>query len=356
MPEFVSLVVMLMIITYVMVCMKTLLLQGYGCSIRVKDTRLIFSQGTHAFSKEREIIETSVRACGFDKVIIQGDGYVSTKALQLLAENNIGVVMLNKRGKLFSYFNQISSSEPLIRQKQYDTFRDEVKADKLRKWVVSQRIESQIQLFKELRVDEKKIKKMENAFSHLPSAKGSRQIMKVEDDIGRIYYSTFSKLFKPELGFTTRNSLRNFRPKGASDVINSLLNYGFGILYGEVTKQLNVLGLDCFVGFYHRNEFSRLALVYDMIEPFRHLVERSVYDNQDQIRKKDYVFSVKGVVILSRDLKKKYIDCLDGILNRKRLYKGIHGVKRIKDNLQNMKESTIIKMKCYELKESLGVD
>ena len=37
--------------------MKSLFLQGYGSSIKVKDTRLIFTQGTHAFSKEREIIE-----------------------------------------------------------------------------------------------------------------------------------------------------------------------------------------------------------------------------------------------------------------------------------------------------------
>ena len=264
--------------------------------------------------------------------------------------------MLDKRGNLFSYFNEISSSEPLIRQRQYDAFRDEEKADELRKWVVSQRIVSQIELFKELRVDEKKVREMENIFLHLQYAKGSRQIMRVEDDIGRMYYHTFSMLFKPELGFSTRNSLRNFRPNNASDVINSLLNYGFGILYGEVTKHLNGLGLDCFVGFYHMPNRSHLPLVYDMIEPHRHLVERSVYDIQDQIRKKDYVFSVKGIVVLSRDLKKKYVDLLSNILERKRLYKGIHGVKRIKDNLQNMKESTIIKMKCFELKESLGVD
>ncbi|NMJ87551.1 MAG: CRISPR-associated endonuclease Cas1, partial [Thaumarchaeota archaeon] len=222
--------------------MKSLLLSGYGCSIKVKDTRLVFSQGTQVFSKEREIIETSVRACNFDKVIIQGKGYVSTEALQALAENNISVVMLDKRGKLFSYFNEISNSEPLIRQRQYDCFRDEEKADTLRKWIVSERIISQIQLFKELSVDSKIITKMKSSFSHLQYAKGSRQIMKVEDDIGRIYYHTFSNLFKPELGFTTSNSLRNFRPKDASDVINSLLNYGFGVLYGEVTKQLNILG------------------------------------------------------------------------------------------------------------------
>lgn len=87
--------------------MKSLFLQGYGSSIRVKDTRLIFTQGTHVFSKEREVSEYPARACHFDKVIIQGDGYVSTKALQYLAEVNINVVMLDRAGKLFSYFHQV---------------------------------------------------------------------------------------------------------------------------------------------------------------------------------------------------------------------------------------------------------
>jgi CRISPR/Cas system-associated endonuclease Cas1 len=35
---------------------------------------------------------------------------------------------------------------------------------------------------------------------------------------------------------------------------------------------------------------SRLALVYDMIEPFRHLVDRAVFEVQDGIRQKDWVF------------------------------------------------------------------
>ena len=59
---------------------------------------------------------------------------------------------------------------------------------------------------------------------------------------------------------------------------------------------------------------------------------------------------------LSRELKKRYIDCLSSILDRKRLYKASSGIRRSKDDLQNIKESTIIKMKCFELKESLGVD
>lgn len=64
---------------------------------------------------------------------------------------NINVVMLGKRGKLYSYFHQIGgNNEPLIRQMQYHTFRDEAKLEYLRKRIVSQKIESQIQLFKEL--------------------------------------------------------------------------------------------------------------------------------------------------------------------------------------------------------------
>ncbi|MGI0102621.1 MAG: CRISPR-associated endonuclease Cas1, partial [Nitrosotalea sp.] len=321
--------------------MKSLFLHGYGLSIKVKNTRMIFSQGIDPFSKKREVLELPSSACPFDKVIIQGNGFVSTEALQRLSESNINVVMLDKRGKLYSYFHKIGGHQPLIRQNQYDTFRDPKKLEFLRKWIVSQKIESQIQLFKEFVTEPKrfyseynkawqicnnqrssmnysrkvkpevkeKIRKaisiMENHYSKLDYAKDLRHIIKVESDVAKLYYPTFSELIDPELRFHSRNNPRTFRPKDASDVINGLLNYGFSILYAEVTKQLNTLGLDCYVGFYHRNHESHLALVYDMIEPFRHLIDRSVFEIQDQIRRKDYAFSRDGIVVLSDELKIK---------------------------------------------------
>jgi CRISPR-associated protein Cas1 len=85
-----------------------------------------------------------------------------------------------------------------------------------------------------------------------------------------------------------------------------LLNYGFGILYAEVAKQLNALGLDCYYGFYHRNHESHLALVYDMIEPFRNLVDTSILEIQNVIRKKDYLFMRQGIIVISNELKDQY--------------------------------------------------
>ena len=122
--------------------MKSLFLYGYGLSIKVKDTRMVFSQGISAFTPKQEPLELPVSKCSFDKVIIQGKGFVSTEALERLAESNINVIMLDKRGKLYSYFHQIGGHEPLVRQKQYQSFADETKLEHLRKWVISEKIQS----------------------------------------------------------------------------------------------------------------------------------------------------------------------------------------------------------------------
>ncbi len=366
---------------------KSLFLHGYGLSIKVKDTRLVFSQGIDRFSNKRENLELPSSTCPFDKVVIQGKGYVSTEALERLAESNINVVMLDKRGKIYSYFHKIGGHEPLIRQNQYDAFRNPKKLEFLRKWLVTQRIESQIRLFEEFVAEPKrvynsynkawqvcnnqtfmnyslkvkpevkaKIRKaisfMKDRFQRLDSAHELREIMKIESNVAKWYYPTFCLLFNPEFAFNSRNNARTFRPRDASDVINGLLNYGFSILYAEVAKQLNALGLDCYVGFYHRNHESHLALVYDMIEPFRHLIDRSVFEIQDQIRKKDYNYSREGIVVLSDELKKKYIELLSTIFDRKRLYKPRTGIRR-KDGYQLMEEITIMKMRCMELRDFL---
>ena len=89
-----------------------------------------------------------------------------------------------------------------------------------------------------------------------------------------------------------------------------------------------------------------------MAEPFRHLVDRSVFEIQDRIRKKDYAFSREGIVVLSDELKKKYLSLLSTIFDRKRLYKARTGIRRM-DGYQRMEEITIMKMKCIELRDCI---
>ena len=78
--------------------MKTLFLTGHGLSVSV-NTRLAFKQG-YDWKEKQQSLELPATACDFDKVVLQGEGYVSTEALERLADSNINVIMLDKRGKL----------------------------------------------------------------------------------------------------------------------------------------------------------------------------------------------------------------------------------------------------------------
>ncbi len=65
--------------------------------------------------------------------------------------------------------------------------------------------------------------------------------------------------------------------RGAQDDINQLLNYGYGILYGQVERALVLAGLDPFGGFIHADRPGKPSLTLDLIEEFRQVsVDRVV--------------------------------------------------------------------------------
>ncbi|MBC7121325.1 MAG: CRISPR-associated endonuclease Cas1 [Candidatus Methanosuratus sp.] len=59
------------------------------------------------------------------------------------------------------------------------------------------------------------------------------------------------------------------RGRGAQDVLNSALNYAYGILYGQVEWAIVLAGLDPYAGFVHTDRPGKPSLVLDLIEEFR---------------------------------------------------------------------------------------
>jgi CRISPR-associated protein Cas1 len=55
----------------------------------------------------------------------------------------------------------------------------------------------------------------------------------------------------------------------ATDLTNCLLNYAYGILYGKIEGALIKAGIDPYVGVFHRDDYNRPVLVFDVIERFR---------------------------------------------------------------------------------------
>lgn len=95
------------------------------------------------------------------------------------------------------------------------------------------------------------------------------ELMGVEGAAGRLYWDGFQLVVKAD--FPGR------RHRGATDEVNSLLNYGYGILYAQVWGAVVNAGLEPFAGFLHVDRPGKPSLVLDMVEEFRQpVVDRTI--------------------------------------------------------------------------------
>ncbi|MDO8691572.1 MAG: CRISPR-associated endonuclease Cas1 [Dehalococcoidia bacterium] len=83
---------------------------------------------------------------------------------------------------------------------------------------------------------------------------------------------TTRDLLLPDFGWEGRVT------RGATDLVNSCLNYGYGILYSHVQRAVLLAGLDPYAGFVHVDRAGKPSLVLDLTEEFRQMVvDRTIF-------------------------------------------------------------------------------
>jgi CRISPR-associated protein Cas1 len=98
------------------------------------------------------------------------------------------------------------------------------------------------------------------------------QVLAPEGNAAQRYWSALGQLLPQRYSWTGRIG------RGATDPINSLLNYGYGILYSQVEQAILLAGLDPYAGFLHADRPGKPSLVLDMVEEFRQVaVDRLVF-------------------------------------------------------------------------------
>lgn len=89
------------------------------------------------------------------------------------------------------------------------------------------------------------------------------QLLSIEGRAAKLYWRGLKTLLPEALQWPGRQG------RGARDPFNSALNYGYGILYGQVERALVLAGLDPYGGFIHVDRPGKPSLVLDLIEEFR---------------------------------------------------------------------------------------
>jgi CRISPR-associated protein Cas1 len=259
------------------------LLKGYGVSISLKDHKIVIKNGLDILTNTAEKEEWFVTQIPYEKIVISGKGYISTEAIKLLSDHNVNLILLDSFGKLVANMNNVMTSPTGTNYRigQYDTFRNPEKVLHLQKNIVAAKLQSQINFLKNL--DRPEVSEAITGLAvylqrvNSPTASAKRDLLTIEARAGHVYFRNYVKLFPAKYGFYSRRGgglvMSN---RYASDVVNALLNYGYSLLAAEIAKFVNGFGLDPYYGFMHKTHNSFQALVYDLIEPFRWLVEYAV--------------------------------------------------------------------------------
>lgn len=272
------------------------LLRGYGMGITLKDNQIILKNGKHFYEKDHEIETYFPSRFPYERIVISGKGMISTESIKALSENNVNVILTDSFGNAVSSFNfpMISGIGSRNRMNQYATFRDEAKITYLQRQLLEAKFQSQINFLSSLKEDSKKmISSLKTLQRDIPNY-SLRKLVQIEAQGSREYFKLYSSFFDEKYQFNTRHSISKTK-QNTTDVINALLNYGYTVLAGEITKQIVGIGLDPYYSFYHKNHESFQSLTYDLIEPFRWIIEKTVYrlgntkNKKLQIQKKHYI-------------------------------------------------------------------
>ncbi len=91
---------------------------------------------------------------------------------------------------------------------------------------------------------------------------------------------------------------RDFKQEG----INSFLNYGYAIIRGAFSRSVVGAGLCPALGIHHHNKLNPFCLVDDLMEPFRPLIDMTLYD----------IIKEKGEdLLLNPEYKRRFVSILD---------------------------------------------
>jgi group II intron reverse transcriptase/maturase/CRISPR-associated endonuclease Cas1 len=98
----------------------------------------------------------------------------------------------------------------------------------------------------------------------------------LEESGAKIYFQALQQVVPAEFEFKGRNR------RLPQDPFNALLSLGYTILFAHIETIVRVNGLLPWVGVYHQPRGNHPVLVSDLIEPFRHLVERVALNMLDK--------------------------------------------------------------------------
>jgi CRISPR-associated endonuclease Cas1 len=278
---------------------EPLILSGHGVSLRVDSGTLLIRNGFTHYPQQREEWRLFPGHWRHPSriVVLDADGGLSFDVLAWLSAQAIPLIQINWRGEALQVVGGTGSAiDRRLVDKQLAA-RTNGLGLKLAQRLIAEKIVSSIDTlrhaFPALEAAESAIQKLErDAYLLTRQPPGAmHELLGIEGRVAEAYFGAWRsyplrwkgtgqrpvpedwKQIGPRLSRVSGKSHRN---RNATHPVNAMLNYAYSVLESEVRAQVLAAGLDPTIGYLHGSYRGKHALVFDLMEPLRPVVDRSV--------------------------------------------------------------------------------
>ncbi|MCC6328791.1 MAG: type I-MYXAN CRISPR-associated endonuclease Cas1 [Acidobacteria bacterium] len=208
------------------------------------------------------------------QIVLHGFAQISTQALRLCADRNVGVHWVTYGGRYMGAWTSGTNSVQR-RIRQYQALTNPEFCLVLARRLAEAKIRGQLSfLLRASRESGREIADVKNSIgtirkllSPMSRAASVDKLRGYEGGIGAAYFKAMPHLIIDEVGAAMKPGGRNRRPP--RDRCNALLSYGYALLLKDVTNAILTVGLDPSLGFYHTPRSQAHPLALDLMELFR---------------------------------------------------------------------------------------
>lgn len=269
-----------------------LILNTFGTSLNKENDAFIVH---HKDGKQR------IPPDGIKSIQISRGAQITSDAVIFAIEKEIEILFLDNSGNpVGRVWSPKYGSVSTIRKGQLN-FTFSVEAVSWIKGLVREKIENQQALLLTFKVEtsvqenivKNAVRKLEDCRTKIDTLDGTvipdiaAQLRGWEGVASKIYFDTMNQFIPEEFRIEQRSQHPAF------DVVNAMLNYGYGLLYGKVEGALIKAGIDPYIGVLHRDDYNRPVLAFDVIEKYRVWVDFVIYTLVGQRVVNQDIYSVR---------------------------------------------------------------
>jgi CRISP-associated protein Cas1 len=218
--------------------------------------------------KQKDVLQ-NVPETLVKQIILVGNINLTTPTVSFCLEKQIEVVFLSQGGRFRGRLNGEQSRSVEVRRKQYERALDAQFCLRQAKAFVAGKIQNQTAIVRQ-QIKNGKLPadfgNLQNLLRKANQTESVESLLGIEGSASATYFRMFRALVPKPFSFPKRTT------NPPLDEVNALLSLSYTLLYNRIATSLNMVGLDAYLGFFHKAQNGHAALASDLVEEFRPVI------------------------------------------------------------------------------------